>query len=174
MRPLCGAKTRTGAPCKAKVVPGGNKCRVHGGLGLPGNQHATKHGIYGRRIRDDEKELASAILANLSNVDSEIVIVGVQLDRALAAQDKADEGDGLELEEDIKREASEFGPGNETKRRRRDWARTIDMLSARLESLKKTRMALIEAQGGDGDADDMTRTDTFIAPDEPIPDRPIL
>ena len=28
----CGAETRTGGMCKAKVVPGKEKCRLHGGL----------------------------------------------------------------------------------------------------------------------------------------------
>ena len=31
-RPLCGAKTRKGTPCRAVVVEGRAKCRLHGGL----------------------------------------------------------------------------------------------------------------------------------------------
>lgn len=31
-RPACGAKTRSGKPCKAKVVKGRKRCRLHGGL----------------------------------------------------------------------------------------------------------------------------------------------
>jgi hypothetical protein len=31
-RPLCGAKTRAGGSCQAQVVPGRNRCRMHGGL----------------------------------------------------------------------------------------------------------------------------------------------
>ena len=31
-RPLCGARTRKGTPCKARVVSGSTRCRVHGGL----------------------------------------------------------------------------------------------------------------------------------------------
>jgi hypothetical protein len=31
-RPSCGARTRKGAPCLARVVPGKRRCRVHGGL----------------------------------------------------------------------------------------------------------------------------------------------
>jgi len=30
-RPLCGAKTRAGTPCRAVVVEGRAKCRLHGG-----------------------------------------------------------------------------------------------------------------------------------------------
>jgi hypothetical protein len=29
---LCGAKTRTGLPCKRKPIPGKKRCRNHGGL----------------------------------------------------------------------------------------------------------------------------------------------
>ena len=31
-RITCGAKTRTGAPCKRKPIPGKKRCRNHGGL----------------------------------------------------------------------------------------------------------------------------------------------
>lgn len=31
-RPTCGAKTRTGAPCKRQPVPGKKRCRNHGGM----------------------------------------------------------------------------------------------------------------------------------------------
>lgn len=30
-RPACGARTRAGHLCKAKVVKGKNRCRMHGG-----------------------------------------------------------------------------------------------------------------------------------------------
>lgn len=32
LRPLCGATTRSGGTCKATVVPGRTRCRMHGGL----------------------------------------------------------------------------------------------------------------------------------------------
>lgn len=46
--PRCGAKTRSGAPCKAPAMKNG-RCRLHGGksTGPPkGNQNALKHGFY--------------------------------------------------------------------------------------------------------------------------------
>ncbi|MBM3775518.1 MAG: hypothetical protein FJW37_10185, partial [Acidobacteria bacterium] len=30
-RPRCGARTRSGSPCKSPVVTGRNRCRMHGG-----------------------------------------------------------------------------------------------------------------------------------------------
>jgi len=32
MRPLCGAKTRAGGECKMRVVPGKERCKLHGGM----------------------------------------------------------------------------------------------------------------------------------------------
>ncbi|UDL87039.1 hypothetical protein LGH82_17630 [Mesorhizobium sp. PAMC28654] len=32
VRPLCGARARTGNPCQMRVEPGKAKCRLHGGL----------------------------------------------------------------------------------------------------------------------------------------------
>jgi glucans biosynthesis protein len=48
--PRCGAKTRSGLPCKSPAVHGKKRCRMHGGAsgsGAPhGNQNALKHGLY--------------------------------------------------------------------------------------------------------------------------------
>nr|WP_304518562.1 HGGxSTG domain-containing protein [Celeribacter sp. PS-C1] len=30
-KPSCGARTRKGAPCKAKPMPGKSRCKFHGG-----------------------------------------------------------------------------------------------------------------------------------------------
>lgn len=48
----CGAKTRSGAPCRAPAVQGKARCRMHGGgkgSGAPiGNQNALTNGLYTR------------------------------------------------------------------------------------------------------------------------------
>ena len=49
-RPQCGAKTRSGKLCKAKVVQGRKKCRMHGGLSTGPK---TAEGI--ERIREAQK-----------------------------------------------------------------------------------------------------------------------
>ena len=46
--PKCGAKTRSGAPCRGPAVRGKRRCRMHGGNnpGPPkGSQNALKHGL---------------------------------------------------------------------------------------------------------------------------------
>ncbi|MGE0116453.1 MAG: HGGxSTG domain-containing protein [Dongiaceae bacterium] len=61
--PRCGARTRSGAPCRAPAVAGKARCRKHGGAassgGQPGNRNARKDGFYSaaekaqrRRIMD--------------------------------------------------------------------------------------------------------------------------
>ena len=52
MSPRCGARTRSGIPCRSPAVAGKRKCRMHGGAkgsGAPvGNKNALKHGVYTR------------------------------------------------------------------------------------------------------------------------------
>ena len=46
--PRCGAKTRSGQPCKSPAMANG-RCRMHGGrsTGAPrGNKNAFKHGLH--------------------------------------------------------------------------------------------------------------------------------
>ena len=50
--PRCGARTRSGKPCRSPAVSGKRRCRMHGGApgsGAPrGNQNALKNGMYKR------------------------------------------------------------------------------------------------------------------------------
>lgn len=52
--PRCGAKTRSGHPCRSPIVSGGSRCRMHGGKGSGaplGNRNAVKHGAYDKEMR---------------------------------------------------------------------------------------------------------------------------
>ena len=48
----CGARTRSGAPCRTAAVTGKTRCRMHGGAeasGAPrGNRNAVTHGYFTR------------------------------------------------------------------------------------------------------------------------------
>lgn len=55
----CGAKTRSGQPCRNRAMANG-RCRMHGGksTGAPkANQNARTHGIYSDALAEDEKGL---------------------------------------------------------------------------------------------------------------------
>jgi hypothetical protein len=59
----CGAKTRSGKPCKSPAVSGKKRCRMHGGApgsGAPrGNKNALKHGLYTREAIEERRHLRS-------------------------------------------------------------------------------------------------------------------
>lgn len=63
--PRCGARTRSGAPCRSPAVQGKKRCRMHGGAAgsgaPPGNQNALKHGEYSKQALADRRELAALI-----------------------------------------------------------------------------------------------------------------
>lgn len=42
----CGAKTRSGAPCKSAPVSGRRRCRMHGGAAGSGAPKGPKNGNY--------------------------------------------------------------------------------------------------------------------------------
>ena len=56
----CGAKTRSGAPCRAPAVRGKNRCRMHGGApgaGAPrGNRNALTHGPSTREAIEERRQ----------------------------------------------------------------------------------------------------------------------
>jgi hypothetical protein len=57
----CGAKTRSGRPCRSPSVHGKRRCRMHGGApasGAPrGNKNALKHGDYTREALAERRRL---------------------------------------------------------------------------------------------------------------------
>ena len=61
----CGAKTRSGKPCRSPAVNGKNRCRMHGGApgsGAPrGNKNALKHGRYTREAIEERRSLQGLI-----------------------------------------------------------------------------------------------------------------
>ena len=59
--PRCGARTRSGAPCRSPAVQGKARCRMHGGAqgsGAPlGNRNALKHGHFTREAIAERRAL---------------------------------------------------------------------------------------------------------------------
>lgn len=137
----CGAKTRSGQPCKAPAMPNG-RCRKHGGTstGAPkGNQNARKHGIYSAFLTEEERDAWSTL--ELGRVDDELRLTRIRLMRALARENEF--GNTLEVESE-KVDSSETG-GTTTNSKVRDYAGLVDRLTARVESLERTRAELLKA-----------------------------
>lgn len=144
---LCGAKTRSGEPCKRHPMPGSTRCKLHGGAAAKankGNKHAAKPGsIYSQFLTEEEKALFSDI--ELGKVDEELRLTRIRLRRALVRENEL--GDTLELEsektEPIEIEGNDTGLTKTTRTSKvRDYATLIDRLTARIESLERTRAEL--------------------------------
>lgn len=152
----CGAKTRSGQPCRNRAMANG-RCRMHGGksTGAPkANQNARTHGIYSDALADDEKGLWEQV--EVGNLDNAIKIAHLQLRRAMIAQRAAEAGDGLDLDAEINNAGSgEEGKGcdnTSTQRRRRPYEDIINRLLGRIGDLEAKRAEIINKAGH---ADDM-------------------
>lgn len=112
---LCGAKTRSGEPCKRHAVPGSLRCKLHGGKSsgpkVPGDQSGNKNAakpgsIYSKFLTDEEQ--ADFHVVEIGQIDQELRLTKVLLNRVLMAK-----ADGYDL--------------------------LADRYLARIESLTKTR-----------------------------------
>ena len=72
--PRCGAKTRSGTPCKSPAVSGKKRCRMHGGAfgsGAPrGNKNALKHGRFTREFRGERRRTYALLRTLRGSLDS--------------------------------------------------------------------------------------------------------
>jgi hypothetical protein len=124
-RARCGAATRSGASCQAPAVRGGARCRQHGGnsVGEAHNQRARTHGFYTKTLSAEDIADLDAIMADgLGDIDHEVLTAKLtvrRIERARAAA--ALLPDGLEVIKRHDREASEYGPGDETVSERVDY-----------------------------------------------------
>lgn len=138
----CGAKTRSGEPCKRHAVPGSSRCKLHGGAASKANKankHAAKPGsIYSQFLTDEESDLLASI--ELGRVDDELRLTRIRLMRALARENEF--GNELEIDSE-KVETGEMG-GVTTTSKVRDYSGLIDKLTARIESLERTRAELLK------------------------------
>lgn len=136
---LCGAKTRSGEPCKRHAVPGSSRCKLHGGAASKANKankHAAKPGsIYSQFLTEAENDMLAGI--ELGRVDDELRLTRIRLMRALARENEF--GNTLELDS----ERLEDGEKTTTTKVR-DYSSMIDRLTARIESLERTRAELLK------------------------------
>jgi uncharacterized protein YjcR len=61
----CGAKTRSGGPCRSPAVSAKKRCRMHGGApgtGAPKqNQNAIKHGLFTKDAIEERKQVRALL-----------------------------------------------------------------------------------------------------------------
>jgi hypothetical protein len=127
---------------------------LHGGKSsgpkdASGNTNAATHGIYQQHLTSAECGQYNAL--ELGAVDHELRLTRIRLSRALAAEQIAQ---GLpELDEVTENDGGENIARESRKKKVRDYCQLIDRLTARIESLEKTRK-LLDAGNGDNDSID--------------------
>lgn len=79
---ICGAKKRNGTPCQNPPVTGRNRCRMHGGATLMGEQSGTyKTGAYSKYLPKSIKDKVE----HFQTLDPFDVLPELELQRALLA-----------------------------------------------------------------------------------------
>ncbi len=145
MTKKCGAKTRSGEPCKNSPLVGKIRCKLHGGksTGSPSSAtNAIKHGIYAKTLSQAERIQFDDLQSG--SVDDELTLCRILLGRAL--QKEKEHGTKLELDE----MTATLGADRQVRFKRRDHSGIIDRLVGRVESLEKTRVRLLGTSGIDG------------------------
>jgi uncharacterized protein YjcR len=146
MAKLCGAKTRSGGTCKRAPLQGKTRCKLHGGAspgGAPGNSNARKHGIYSKKLSDEEKALWNHV--ELGSVDPELRICRLRLMRAIRAERQMQSMPEMQV---IERSTDKATAAVVRKYKRYDYERLVECLIARIESLEKTRLILLHPEHG--------------------------
>jgi hypothetical protein len=150
---LCGSKTRSGEPCKRHAIPGSSRCKLHGGKSTGpkeqrGNKNAAKPGsIYSQFLTDAENDMLASI--ELGRVDDELRLTRIRLMRALARENEF--GNTLEVDSEKREPLEVDGKAVEgaekvtINNKVRDYSSLIDRLTARIESLERTRADLLKA-----------------------------
>lgn len=149
---LCGAKKRgNGEPCKRHAIPGSSRCKLHGGKGSgapKGSKNAAKPGsIYSQFLTDAENDMLASI--ELGGVDDELRLTRIRLMRALARENEF--GNTLEADSEKREPLEVDGKAVEgaekvtINNKVRDYSSLIDRLTARIESLERTRAELLKA-----------------------------
>jgi hypothetical protein len=141
------------------------------------NTNAVTHGFYSDALFDDE-ERQLYTRADVSSNEDEIRLAKVKLFRYVKLSRSVDLQNMVDGALEVISKQGEDMRGiaydkRELKATAPDYA---DLIIRMLDSIRKLQLARFQMNSGKppDDDDDMTRQDTFIKPDEPIPEKPIL
>ncbi|MDE2097784.1 MAG: hypothetical protein KGL39_11085 [Patescibacteria group bacterium] len=153
MAEACGAKTRSGSPCKRAPAKGAKRCKLHGGASTgPKPQPGS---IYSEYLTPEERAAWETL--ELGRIDNELRLMRIRLARILKAEKEAD--GSPELDEVTQNDGGGVTVPVETRKSKvRDYQAMIDKTMARIESLERTRKML---DAGEGDNDGIAGFETL-------------
>lgn len=192
---LCGAKNRSGEPCKKHALIGSKRCKLHGGAskGPPkGSANAIKHGFYSDALQADELELYQR--AEVGSLDDEIRLAKVKLFRYVKASGSTTMSEMVDgALEVIAKQGTDMRDIPYDKRELKAEApnyaeliiKTLDLIrkleQARIEmELKRLTILKVELSEGAGNkpgasSDGIPAVPEYVLrPDEDVPEQPIL
>lgn len=146
--PECGAKTRSGGRCRMAAMKNG-RCRMHGGkAGRP-----PVHNVYSSTFTPEEKARLAQYQARWGNLDHEIDVARIQLERALACLQQVegkpnDAKVGFELQEQHVEQVGGAVVSQKVTRRRPDFRAIADRAMGRIAHLERIRadLKILEAE----------------------------
>ncbi len=97
--PKCGAKTRSGTPCKRSGMKNG-RCRMHGGTQVRGPEHHSyTHGRYSKALPSNLAESFQTFMAdeNRTEAAAEIAIVSTRVNTLLGTLQEGGTGTSREF-----------------------------------------------------------------------------
>ena len=151
---LCGAKTRAGTPCK-RIAGKNDRCKLHGGRSTGAknphkpfnNQNAMSHGIFSSGWTEEERACLPEFEKTVGDLDNEILVAKVQLERVGKKIRQLIEGEGEELETaEVRTEKSGRSCSESRIRRRPDYLGIQDRLLGRIGRLTEQKMRILEVK----------------------------
>ena len=158
MADTCGAKTRSGAPCRSKTMPNG-RCRMHGGSTPTTNTNAVKHGFYSDALQPEERALWERV--EIGTLDDEIRLMKVKLHRLVRLSGSADVAELIDsaLEVAHKMDTHPKVGAFEKSEIKVKAARYGDLIIQALEAIRKLELARLDLAEADEDAKNKGRGD---------------
>ena len=99
-RHVCGATTRSGAPCRRAPVPGRQRCKLHGGASPRGVASASwRHGRYSQAVPQRLRERFDASITDpdLLSHRRDLALLDLRLDELLGRIDSGKSVEGARL-----------------------------------------------------------------------------
>lgn len=178
-RTECGAKGRSGRPCKGIAMANG-RCRFHGGksTGPPkGNTNTVTHGFYSSALLPEERVLYERV--QVGGLDDELRLARVKLYRFVQRSGSASLQslvDGaLEV---IQRSGEEMDRGVSQPYDRRELKAAApdygDLIIRQLDVIRKLELARQQLNEGKEESLQDLEPDYTLSPDGDVPAKPVL